>query len=87
MSVWCDIICNECKIIKKDVKLKYGEQPTDNCPECGKLMTKKVGFGSFELKYNNKTDMCDWAGETSQYWKAYKEAKGRGEDVKPADAD
>jgi hypothetical protein len=84
---WCDIICHDCKIIKEDVNLKYGEQPTEVCPECGKPMTKKVGFGSFELKYNNKTDMCDWTGETSQYWKAYKEAKARGENVKPADED
>jgi hypothetical protein len=48
-------------------------------------MTKKVDFGSFELKYNNKTDMCDWTGATSQYWTAFKDAKSRGENVKPAD--
>lgn len=82
-----DIICWDCKIIKEDVRLKYDEQVTETCPDCGKTMTKKVAFGSFELKYNNKTDMCDWAGETSQYWKAFNEARGRGEDVKPADED
>lgn len=86
-KVICDIVCNDCKVIKEDVFLGYGEQPEDVCPECGKQMTKKVEFGSFELKYNNKTDMCDWTGETSQYWKAFNEAKGRGENVKPADED
>lgn len=84
---WVDIICWDCKIIKEDCKIPYGEQPKEICPECGKQMTKKPDFGSFELKYNNKTDMCDWSGETSQYWRAFKEAKGRGENVKPADAD
>lgn len=82
-----DIVCNDCKVIKEDVMLKAGETPTTACPECGELMTKKPDFGSFELKYDNKTDMCDWNGETSRYWKDYKEAKARGENVKPAGAD
>ena len=60
MLVWCDIICHECRIMKKDVKLGYGEQPKEICPECGKSMKKKIDFGSFELKYNNKTDICDF---------------------------
>ncbi len=50
-------------------------------------MVKKPDFGSFELKYDNKKDMCDWNGETSQYWRAYNDAKARGENVKPADED
>lgn len=82
-----DVICWDCKILKEDERIPYGEQSKTECPECGKLMTKKVDFGSFELKYNNKTDMCDWTGETSQYWRAFKEAKARGENVKPADED
>jgi hypothetical protein len=86
-KVFCDIVCNDCRIIKQDVRLAYKEEPEDVCPVCAKQMTKKPDFGSFELKYNNKTDMCDWAGETSQYWKAMNEAKGRGENVKPADED
>jgi hypothetical protein len=85
MSVFVDIICWECKVIKQDVALSYGEQPQEKCPTCGETMTKKVDFGSFELKYNNKTDMCDWTGATSQYWTAFKDAKSRGENVKPGD--
>ena len=82
-----DLVCGECKILKEDVMLKSMEAPSTKCPECGLLMKKKPDFGSFELKYNNKTDMCDWAGETSQYWKDFKAAKGRGEDVKPSGED
>ncbi|KFZ26313.1 MAG: hypothetical protein KQ78_01486 [Candidatus Izimaplasma bacterium HR2] len=86
-KVIVDIICLDCKIIKEDVRLAYKEEPTEMCPKCGKQMTKKVAFGSFELKYDCKRDCCDWFGETSQYWKAYKEAKARGENVKPAGED
>ncbi len=86
-KVIVDIICWDCKIIKEDVRLAYKEDPTDICPGCGKQMTKKPAFGSFELVYDNKTDVCDWTGETSQYWKAFKEAKARGENVKPAGED
>lgn len=86
-KVFRDIICLDCKIIKEDVRLAYKEKPTEICPECGKQMTVKPDLGSFELKYDNRHDMCDWTGETSQYWKAFKEAKGRGENVKPAGED
>lgn len=81
-----DLICNDCLIIKEDVMLKVGEEVTLKCPECCKVMQKKPDFGSFELKYNNKTDVCDWAGNTSQYYRAYNEAKAKGEKVKPADS-
>jgi hypothetical protein len=87
VAVLVDVLCWECKVIKEDVLQREGKIPEIKCPECGELMTKKVDFGSFELKYNNKTDMCDWTGETSQYWKAFKDAKARGENVKPADED
>lgn len=86
MSPLFDLICPTCYIIEEDVMLKIGEQPTLECPECGRIMNKKPDIGSFELKYNNKTDICDWAGNTSQYWRAYKEAKSQGKDVKPGDS-
>jgi hypothetical protein len=85
MKVLCDVVCFDCKVIKEDVRLEYQEEPTDICPRCSKPMTRKPAFGSFELKYNNKTDMCDWTGETSQYWRSFNEARSRGENVKPAD--
>lgn len=82
-----DVICEDCLIIVEDVNIKIGEQVTTPCPECGKVMSKKPHVGSFELKYNNKTDICDWQGNTSQYWNAYKKAKGEGKNVKPAGSD
>ena len=40
------------------------------CPECSiGVMKRHIGNKmSFELKYNNRTDMCDWDGNTSRYW-------------------
>jgi len=87
MGVLVDVICWDCHVIKEDVMQRQGKIPEIECPSCNKPMTKKPAFGSFELKYNNKTDMCDWTGETSQYWTAFNEAKARGEKVKPADED
>lgn len=37
---------------------------------------------SFRLKYNPKVDVCDWKGNTSQYYRLYNEAKQRGENVR-----
>jgi hypothetical protein len=34
------------------------------------------------LKYNPKKDICDWDGNTSQYYRLYNEAKDRGENVR-----
>lgn len=82
-----DIVCNGCHILKEDVMIRAGKDVTTECPECGELMEKKPAFGSFELKYDNKKDICDWDGNTSQYYRAFKEAKDRGEDVKPGDED
>lgn len=82
-----DVICEDCLIIVEDVNVKIGEEVNTACPECGKIMSKKPHVGSFELKYNNKTDICDWHGNTSQYWDAYKKAKAEGKNVKPAGSD
>ena len=54
-----------------------------SCPKCDhdcrKIITKAR---SVELKYDPKTDICDWDGNTSQYYRAYEEAKDRGENVR-----
>lgn len=80
-----DVTCDECMIIKQDVMFKMNETPNVKCPSCGKLMKKRVHPLNFKLSYNNKTDVCDWDGNTSQYWKSYKEAKAQGQNVRPAD--
>ena len=54
------------------------------CSECGRTAYKIFPKKSprFDLKYNPKSDMVDWDGNTSQYYRAYNEAKGRGENVR-----
>jgi len=40
------------------------------CSECGNELTddeRLTGAASFKLVYNNKTDICDWNGNTTQY--------------------
>jgi len=53
------------------------------CPKCGKDARKIfLKAPNFELKYNPKTDICDWDGNTTQYYRKYNEAKERGENVR-----
>lgn len=54
------------------------------CRKCGGIMKQIVPqkSPSFNLVYNNETDICDWDGNTSRYWDAYKEAKANGKDVR-----
>jgi hypothetical protein len=81
MAVCFDIFCPECDHIVRDVMLNSDETPPE-CPECREAlneevtMKKMMGTTSFELKYDNRKDMCDWDGNTSQYWKQIKEEGG-----------
>lgn len=54
------------------------------CPKCNgkakRIFPTKPS--SFNLSYNPKTDVCDWDGNTSQYYRLYNEAKSRGENVR-----
>jgi putative FmdB family regulatory protein len=80
-----DVKCTECGLIAEDVWLKMDEDP-NICPECGTKMCKLCG-GHFKLVYNNQRDICGWADSgyaSSMYWKAVKDARGRGEKVKGA---
>ena len=81
MAVCFDVYCPECDHIKKDVMLNTDEILPE-CPECRETLNKEVpmrkmmGTTSFELKYDNRKDMCDWAGNTSKYWDAIKKEGG-----------
>lgn len=50
------------------------------CAKCGeraiRIFPQKAP--NFKLKYNPKTDKVDWEGNTSQYWKDYKQMKEDG---------
>lgn len=74
--IMVDLFCPECDVEVIDVMIDSSE-PLPSCEECGcSEMKKKIAAVSFELKYNNRTDSCDWNGNSSQYWNAIKEQGG-----------
>jgi len=82
--------CAECGNI--DERLEFGSEMEQDhyCSKCGKTSDRIVSKNHFKLIYNNKTDLCSWGYDgyaSSQYWRDYKAAKARGEDVKPAGED
>lgn len=50
------------------------------CPKCNekakRIFPQKAA--NFNLKYNPKTDICDWGGNTTKYWDEYKKMKDEG---------
>ncbi len=54
-----------------------------SCPDCDHDCRKVIiKARSVELKYDPKKDICDWDGNTTQYYRKYEEAKDRGENVR-----
>jgi len=61
-----------CGVLSERI-VKQDEINNQECPRCGKIMKQLFpNTINFQLVYNNKTDICDWAGNTSQYWDATK---------------
>lgn len=54
------------------------------CEKCGATARRTIikGAPKINLKYNPKSDICDWDGNTTQYYRKYNEAKARGENVR-----
>jgi len=75
-----DVYCKKCNSVEEDVWLSVDELP-EICRNCGDARHVIPG-GRFKLVYNNKTDTCDWSGNSSQYWKDVRAANERGEKVK-----
>lgn len=71
----------KCKCGFEEEKLVFCCYDSQTCPECGELMEKQFPRGTrFKLHYDNKTDMCDWDGNTSRYWddvKKQREEEGK----------
>lgn len=80
-----DMHCKICEEKVYDILKKYDEEY--KCPECDNVMIHTTNCTHYKLIYNNKTDMCDWTGASSQYWNDYNAAKARGEKVKPQGED
>ncbi len=76
-----DLFCPSCGDTQDDIILKMDEVPPV-CIACGASMARVCNCHSFELVYNNKTDLCDWAGNTSQYWNEYNKQKAEGKNVR-----
>lgn len=50
------------------------------CPKCGKKAKKIFPQKAprFDLKYNPKSDMVDWDGNTTRFYDEYKKMKAEG---------
>lgn len=83
-----DYKCEECSYVEE--KLEFGDEIDKDhfCPKCnGKMIRLPPTKMSFELKYDNKKDVCGWGFnnyETSRYWDDVNKERAKGKDVKPA---
>jgi hypothetical protein len=77
-----DFYCKDCDIFFEKIIDLEKEKP--NCPKCSKVGERSFPrkAPSFRLEYNPKKDVCDWDGNTSQFYRLYNEAKERGENVR-----
>jgi putative FmdB family regulatory protein len=78
-----EYVCDNCGHYEE--RLEFGSEVDREhaCPSCKTEMNRLVSLCKFKLEYNNKTDICDWNGNSSHYWDDYKKAKSEGQDVKP----
>lgn len=71
--IYRDLYCPNCGVEKKDVVFESVNDEIDNdCPKCNTRMKNLCHCGSFELKYDNKKDICGWGADgysTSQYYR------------------
>jgi len=71
-----DLFCKNCDREEIDVFVDM-KLLMPRCPDCDIEMTRMVAKRmNFELKYDNRKDICDWHGNTSQYWNKIKETGG-----------
>jgi len=72
--------CSSCELIFEWMAKMSAKSV--KCPLCWDEDCKKVWTmgksPSFKLTYNAQTDSCDWDGNRSQYWDAYKKTKHDG---------
>jgi len=83
-----DYECKKCGIVKEVIQVHDLDERPFDC-ECGGTFSRIFPQTppSFELKYNNKTDMVDWEGNTSRYWDDYKKQKSEGKNVRIPEED
>lgn len=71
--IYRDLYCPKCEHVEKDVIFDSVHNKIEKpCPKCDGTMKNICNCGSFELKYDNKKDMCGWGNDgynTSQYYR------------------
>ena len=85
MAVLSDLFCDnkECGFIKEDEMVDTSKDDYGVCEKCKKgKMRRMVGNKmTFELKYDNRTNICDWNGNTTKLWDGVKQAQAEGKNV------
>lgn len=82
-----EYICDDCYLHMETIEFGKEIDESHICPGCGREMRRAISIPNFKLKYDPKKDICDWQGNTTQYYRQYKEAKERGEDVRIPELD
>lgn len=76
--IYRDLYCENCNYEIKDVIFNSINDPCNiTCPNCNALLKNKCVCGSFELKYNNKTDCCGWSDSGYSSSRYYEEIKAQ----------
>lgn len=70
-----DLYCPACSANFIDVMIDNNDD-LPKCDVCDVELKKWPSAVSFKLVYNNRTDMCDWDGNSSQYWNEIKRTGG-----------
>ena len=80
--------CCECCDVVERIFFNEVDVLDENCV-CGGCMKRifPTKAPKFKLVYNNKTDICDWNGNTSRYWDEYKNQKAEGKNVRIPELD
>lgn len=76
-----DYECEDCSL-KEEHFESFDCKDERFCPICNQKMRRLFpNKTSFKLVYNNKKDVCDWSGNTTQYYRTYNEMKSQGKNV------
>lgn len=76
-----DFGCPNCGI-NDELYIYPSESDKQLCEKCNCKLELKGSCTNYELKYDPKKDLCDWQGNTSQYWTKVKDERKSGKNVK-----
>jgi len=73
--------CCKCKMEFESIENQEVNEVICKCGYIAKRIFPKAA-PRHDLKYDPKKDICDWDGNTSQYYRLFNEARDRGENVR-----